>query len=47
MASDITGEHFKRGQHLEAKRAVRRWINVQRLKGQTLQDKIPFTGYET
>lgn len=40
-ANDITGHHYRRGQHAMAALGVGEWIETQRKAGQTLQDVIP------
>lgn len=40
-ASEITGVAFKRGQHAQASTALHNWLEVARLKGETLQDVKP------
>jgi len=42
-ASEITGKTFKRGQHQQAYIAISEWLEVARLKGETLQDQVPMS----
>lgn len=42
VAGKVTGLTFKRGQHEQARSALRRWIDVERLKGVSLSDEVPF-----
>ena len=45
-AGEVTGITFRRGQHEFARQALRRWIEVEKLKGASLSDVVPFTGQE-
>jgi len=40
-ATEITGKPFRRGQHFEAFVALGQWLEIAKLKGETLQDVKP------
>ena len=40
-AGEITGKRYKRGQHQQALLDLGMWLEVARLKGETLQDERP------